>query len=69
MPATTEAIRATIADFLNAERITTQPALDAAGGSIRVCAYVRARVANCPADNMALYNEVKEVLRTFLPAE
>jgi hypothetical protein len=69
MPATTEAIRATIADFLNAERIATQATLDAAGGSIRVCSYVRARVANCPADNMALYNEVKEVLRALLPAE
>ena len=62
-----EAIRATIADFLNAEQIATQADLNAAGGHIRVCAYVRARVANCPADNMAFYDVVKMTLRALLP--
>ncbi len=61
-----EAIHATIADFLNAEQIATHADLDAAGGPIRVCSYVRARVANYPADNMAFYNLVKAALRALL---
>jgi hypothetical protein len=61
------AIRAVVADFLNAERIATHADLNATGGAIRVCSYVRVCIPNCPADNMVLYNEVKAALRALIP--
>ncbi len=78
-PATLEAIRAAVASFLNDKQLASHDALANAGGLIRVCSYVRARLQDVNLgdnggqrprvldDNMALYNAVKECVRDLLP--